>query len=56
MTARSSRAPGISFSNPNLPPLSPVAYPNRFSNYYRSRVRTGPATYPVDSMNWIDQN
>lgn len=48
--------PGYSFSSPNLPALSPVVYPTRSSNYYRSRFDVAPPGRPKDSMNWIDQN
>ena len=48
--------PGISFSNPNLPGLSPVVYPTRSTTYFRSRFGNDPVMLPKDSMNWIDQN
>lgn len=48
--------PGISFSNPNFPELSPVVYPTRSSYYYRARMDDGPPIHPRDASNWIDQN
>jgi hypothetical protein len=48
--------PGISFSTPNYPALSPVVYPTRSSYYYRARLENGPPIRPRDSVNWIDQN
>lgn len=48
--------PGISFSNPNYPALSPVVYPTRSSYYYRARMENGPPVRPRDASNWIDQN
>ncbi len=47
---------GISFSNPNLPALSPVIYPTRSSSYYRPRTEIGPVLQPKDGQFWIDQN
>jgi hypothetical protein len=44
-----------SFSNPNLPVLSPVRYPNEGNYYYGPRViRTTP--WGLNASNWIDQN
>jgi hypothetical protein len=48
--------PGISFSNPNDPRLSPVVYPTRSSYYYRARLDDGPPVQPRDASMWIDQN
>jgi len=48
--------PGISFSNPNLPRLSPVVYPTRSTTYFRSRFGDDPVMLPKDSWRWIDQN
>jgi len=48
--------PGISFSTPNLPVLSPVVYPTRSSYYYRARIDNGPPVRPRDASLWIDQN
>ena len=47
---------GVSFSNPNLPGLSPVVYPTKSSSYSRSRMDNGVPIRPKDSMNWIDQH
>lgn len=44
-----------SFSNPNLPALSPVIYPTRANYYYGPRVLRTPPWWP-SSINWIDQN
>lgn len=47
--------PGTSSSTPNLPLLSPYAYPTRRSNYYAPR--SGPTQSQWTSgVNWIDQN
>ena len=44
-----------SFSNPNLPILSPVRYPTVGNYYYGPRViRTMP--WGTNAINWIDQN
>ena len=44
-----------SFSNPNLPILSPVRYPTANNNYYAPRVvREMP--WGSNAVNWIDQN
>ena len=44
-----------SFSNPNLPILSPVRYPTEANYYYGPRViRTMP--WGSNAINWIDQN
>jgi len=47
--------PGISFSTPNLPGLSPVIYPTSASYYYAPRVNRTPPQWTSGS-NWIDQN
>ncbi|APW62840.1 hypothetical protein [Paludisphaera borealis] len=47
--------PGVSFSNPNLPALSPVVYPTPRSNYYAPRVNRTPSWWS-SGVNWIDQN
>ncbi|MHB1561372.1 MAG: hypothetical protein ACYC61_28325 [Isosphaeraceae bacterium] len=44
----------ISTSYPNLPALSPVAYPTRANNYYAPRVRENPAEN--SAYMWLDQN
>jgi hypothetical protein len=44
----------ISTSYPNLPLLSPVAYPTRANNYYAPRILENPAHN--SAINWIDQN
>lgn len=44
----------ISTSYPNLPALSPVAYPTRANNYYAPRVRENPAE--TSAYMWLDQN
>lgn len=44
----------ISTSYPNLPALSPVAYPTRANNYYAPRVRENPAQ--TSAYMWLDQN
>jgi hypothetical protein len=44
-----------SFSNPNLPILSPIRYPTELNYYYAPRrVRTLP--WGSNALNWIDQN
>jgi hypothetical protein len=48
-------APGTSFSNPNLPTLSPVIYPTPRSYYYAPRVNRTPPWWS-SGVNWIDQN
>jgi hypothetical protein len=45
---------GIATSYPNLPLLSPVAYPTRANYYYAPRIRDNPAV--ESAINWIDQN
>ncbi|MGP0068173.1 MAG: hypothetical protein ACLQGP_31820 [Isosphaeraceae bacterium] len=45
---------GIATSYPNLPALSPVAYPTQANNYYGPRVLQDPRSYPA--FNWLDQN
>jgi hypothetical protein len=47
-------ATAISTSYPNLPMLSPVAYPTRANNYYAPRVIENPASN--SAINWLDQN
>jgi len=42
-----------SFSNPNLPILSPVIYPTQSSYYYAPRVERTPPWWNRD-VNWID--
>jgi hypothetical protein len=45
----------LSFSNPNLPELSPVKYPTEANYFYGPRVpRTPP--WGANALNWIDQN
>jgi hypothetical protein len=44
----------ISTSYPNLPVLSPVAFPTRANYYYAPRLRDNPAQ--DSAINWIDQN
>jgi hypothetical protein len=44
----------ISTSYPNLPLLSPVAYPTRANNYYAPRILENPAEN--SAIRWIDQN
>jgi hypothetical protein len=45
----------VSFSNPNLPVLSPVRYPTEGNYYYGPRViRVMP--WGANAINWIDQN
>lgn len=46
---------GTSFSTPNLPRLSPFAYPTRRSNYYAPRMSV-PQSQWTSGVNWIDQN
>ncbi|MGO9465749.1 MAG: hypothetical protein ACLQVF_16545 [Isosphaeraceae bacterium] len=46
---------GTSFSNPNLPDLSPVVYPTEANNYFGPRVSRTPPWWS-NAMNWIDQN
>jgi len=48
-------SPGISFSTPNLPGLSPVIYPTSASYYYAPRVNRTPPQW-TSGINWIDQN
>ncbi len=47
-------AEAISTSYPNLPLLSPVAYPTRANNYYAPRILENPAEN--SAINWLDQN
>jgi hypothetical protein len=44
-----------SFSNPNLPILSPVRYPTVGNYYYGPRV-IRPTPWGANAINWIDQN
>jgi hypothetical protein len=46
---------GNSFSNPNLPELSPVIYPSEANNYFGPRVSRTPPWWS-NAINWIDQN
>jgi len=46
---------GTSFSNPNLPELSPVVYPTEANNYFGPRVSRTPPWWS-NAINWIDQN
>lgn len=46
--------PATSFSNPNLPPLSPVVYPRPANYYYAPRVNRTPPAWS-SGMDWIDQ-
>jgi hypothetical protein len=45
---------GTSFSTPNLPGLSPVAYPIPASYYYSPRSNRTPPSW-FSSSNWLDQ-
>ena len=45
---------GVSFSNPNLPVLSPVVYPTQGNYYYAPRVNRTPPWW-TSGVNWIDQ-
>jgi hypothetical protein len=47
-------AEAISTSYPNLPLLSPVAYPTRANYYYAPRILENPAE--TSAINWLDQN
>lgn len=44
----------ISTSYPNLPYLSPFAYPTRANDYYAPRIRHNPAE--ESAIMWLDQN
>ena len=44
-----------SFSNPNLPILSPVRYPTVGNYYYGPRVNR-QTLWGSNAINWIDQN
>jgi hypothetical protein len=44
----------ISASYPNLPVLSPVAYPTQANNYYGPRIIEDPRSF--SAINWLDQN
>ena len=46
---------GNSFSNPNLPELSPVVYPTEANNFFGPRVSRTPPWWS-SAINWIDQN
>jgi hypothetical protein len=46
---------GASFSNPNLPELSPIRYPTGANDFYGPRV-TRVAPWGPSAVNWIDQN
>ena len=46
---------GDSTSYPNRPELSPVIYPNEFSNYYGPRMSRTPPWWS-SAINWLDQN
>jgi hypothetical protein len=46
---------GTSFSNPNLPELSPVIYPTEANNFYGPRVSRTPPWWS-SAINWIDQH
>jgi hypothetical protein len=45
----------VSFSNPNLPALSPVMYPTEANYFYGPRVSRTPP-WGSNAINWIDQN
>ncbi len=45
----------LSFSNPNLPVLSPVRYPTE-GNYYYGPRRPRSLPWGSNGINWIDQN
>ncbi len=45
---------GVSASYPNLPVLSPVAYPTQANNYYGPRIVEDPRS--SSAINWLDQN
>ena len=47
-------AESVSSSYPNLPVLSPVAYPTRANNYYAPRVMEDPRS--TTAIDWLDQN
>ena len=47
-------AEAISTSYPNLPRLSPVAYPTRSNYYYAPRILEYPGQ--TSAINWLDQN
>ena len=46
----------VSFSNPNLPVLSPVRYPTEANYYYGPRKRSFALPWGSSAINWIDQN
>jgi len=46
---------GTSFSNPNLPDLSPIVYPTPRNYYYAPRANRTPPWWS-NGINWIDQN
>jgi len=45
----------LTFSNPNLPVLSPFHYPTEANYYYGPRVSRTPP-WGSSAINWIDQN
>jgi hypothetical protein len=45
----------LSFSNPNLPELSPFHYPSQANYYFGPRVNRTPY-WGSSAINWIDQN
>jgi hypothetical protein len=45
----------ITFSNPNLPILSPFHYPNESNYFFGPRLNRTPA-WGSNAINWIDQN
>lgn len=46
---------GTATSYPNLPPLSPVIYPTKATNFWGFRESTTPPWW-TSGTNWIDQN
>jgi hypothetical protein len=46
---------GTTTSTPNLPRLSPYAYPTRRNNYYAPRTGRSMSQY-TSAVNWLDQN
>ncbi len=49
------RSEALTFSNPNLPILSPFHYPTEANYYYGPRVNRTPP-WGSSAINWIDQN
>jgi hypothetical protein len=45
----------LTFSNPNLPSLSPFHYPTEANYFYGPRINRTPA-WGSNALNWIDQN